>query len=33
MGATFFLLDLSPDMKVNSVTPDMVVEEVEFTKK
>jgi hypothetical protein len=33
MGAIFFLLDLNPDVKVNSVTTDMVVEEVEFTKK
>jgi len=33
MGAKFVLLDLNPDVKVSSVTTDMVVEEVEFTKK
>jgi folate-dependent tRNA-U54 methylase TrmFO/GidA len=33
MGAIFILLDLNPDMKVNSVTTDVYIEEVEFTKK
>ena len=33
MGAIFILLDLNPDMKVNSVTTDAYIEEVEFTKK